>query len=282
MGALTSNRKRGDECLGLNHAHPAINLPNFHVSKKPRLSNMQQSPDPLVMSSKSAVARLARYPKAKPPLPRVHAPCRTVKFRFNSTSSNKENIIDTMGKSLFQKFKKAKSCAFEACRFLHRKDKQVIELDTDVETETDRASEDSSIEEIEVLEEDGKEGLSVVSDQRSREANGFVANVEELDAKLLERGNKPSFSMVSDLTNYTLRVENAEKRLDSLSLADSAYKKMLESVERRNPTLKQLDFEIQFNENRRSHFQCLRPKKKPEKVRIMFLFSLFGSAFSLL
>ncbi|KAH7513368.1 hypothetical protein FEM48_Zijuj12G0192700 [Ziziphus jujuba var. spinosa] len=252
MGALTSNHKRGEESLGLNHGH---------VSKKPRFSSsMQQSPgDPLaVLSSKSAVARLSRYPAAKRPLPRIHAPCRTVKFGFNSSSStrdlgsNKEYTTDAMGNFLLQKFSRAKTCAFEACRFLQRKDKKVIELDTEeVETETDRASEDSSIEEIEVLEEDGREGLSVVSDQRSREANGFLANVEKLDAKLLERGSQPSSSsMASGLTNYTLKVESAEKMFDSLSLGASAYRKMLESVERRTSKLKQLDFDIQLNESR--------------------------------
>lgn len=280
MGALTSNRKRGDEWLSLNLAHPVINSPNFQVSKKPRFSSMQQTPDRLV-SSKSAVARVSRYPEAKPPLRRIHAPCRTMKFGFGLTSSNRDSStkesVDTMGNFLSRRWREAKTLAFDACPFL-RKDKEETELDTEVET--DRASEDSSIEEIEVLEEDGREGLCVVLDQRSREVNGVVTNVEEMDAKMVDHGNQqPSSSVVF---NGTLKVDSTEKMLDLLSLnsehmaSDFPYKKMLESAEKRNPKLRQLDWEIEVNEKRRSFFQWLRPKKKPVEVKFYFFLYFFA------
>ncbi|PON80365.1 Ulp1 protease family, C-terminal catalytic domain containing protein [Parasponia andersonii] len=259
MGALTSNRKRGDEYLSLNHGYPSLNSPNFQVSKRPRFSSMQQSPDRAVLSSKSAVARVSRYPEAKPPLPRVLAPCRTLKFgsflNRGSTpktreSSGKESG-DPMGNILYSNYRKAKNCALEACRFFQKeKEKEVIELDTDVE-------EDSSIEEVEVIEDDGREGRSVPS-------------VEELDAKTLEGGFQPSSSSaVSNLSNTPLKVENAGKMLDTLSLdldpdteKVSAYKKLLESASSRASRLKQLSFEIVLNEKRRTGLHFLRPIKK--------------------
>lgn len=287
MGALTSNRKRGDEWLSLNHAHPAFNSPNFQVWKKPRFSSMQQTPDRLV-SSKSAVARVSRYPEAKTPLRRVHAPCRTMKFGFGSTTSNRDSgrkeFVDTMGNFLSRRWGEAKTLAFDACPFL-RKDKEETELDTEVET--DRASEDSSIEEIEVLEEDEREGPCVVLDQRSREVNGVVANVEKMDTKFVDRGNQqPSSSVVS---NATLKVDSTEKMMDLLSLnsehtaSDFPYKKMLESAEKRNQKLRQLDWEIEVNEKRRSFFHWLRPQKKLVEVKFCFFlyYVLYGSAFSL-
>uniref|UniRef100_A0A803Q521 Ubiquitin-like protease family profile domain-containing protein n=1 Tax=Cannabis sativa TaxID=3483 RepID=A0A803Q521_CANSA len=97
MGALTSNRKRGDEYSSLNHGHPSLNSPNFQIAKRPRFSSMQSSQDNAapVLSSKSAIARVSRYPEAKPPLPRVHAPCRTLKFGSLSSRGNEyePNVI---------------------------------------------------------------------------------------------------------------------------------------------------------------------------------------------
>jgi len=106
-----------------------------------------------------------------------------------------------------------------------------------------------------------------------------VANLQELDAKTMNGGLLPSSSSaVSDLTNGNLRVDNAEKMLDSLSLnrgqdlsSVSAYKKLLETVERRTSKLRNLSFEIELNEKRRSIFQLLRPAKKPVEVKFLLL-----------
>lgn len=267
MGALTSNRKRGDEYLSLNHGYPSLNSPNFQISKRPRLSFMQRSPDRATVSSKSAISRVSRYPEAKPPLPRVHAPCRTLKFgsfsNRDSSVKTSENSVkwsgDSMGNILYSNLVKAKSCALEACRFF-QKEKEVIEVDTDVE-------EDSSIEEVGVVEDGGGEGRS-------------VPEIEELDVKTPEGGLRPSSSsLVSNLSNGPLKVENAGKMFDSLSLnveedmqLVSAYKKLLDTASRRTPKLKQLSFEIELNEKRRSGFQALRPTKEAVEVILSFLF----------
>ncbi|XP_024022610.1 ubiquitin-like-specific protease ESD4 [Morus notabilis] len=255
MGALTSNRKRGDEFLNLNHGNFS---PNFQSSsKRARFSSMQKSsnPDRAVLSSKSAVARVSRYPEAKPPLPRVHAPCRTLKFGYNSAVSQrdsslkirkKEEYNDTMGNFLASQYHKAKNCALEACRVL-QKEKEVIELDKEVDEEN-AVSEDSSIEEVEVIEDDEREA-----------GRAFVPN-----AKVLDGVNLPSSSSaVSDLSNAILKVENfslsGEKDFSSVS----AYKKLLSFVDRRTSRLRQLSFDIELNEKRRFALQSLRPKTEP-------------------
>lgn len=275
MGARSSNRKRGDECLSVNHTYPSQNSSDFHVSKRPRFSSMHQTPDRAVVPSNSTVARLSRYPEATPRLVReVHAPCRIRKYGFSSTILNqksgprnsgvceKEKPIDEMGNILSYKYDKAKNSALRAIRHW-TKEREVIDVDTDDEKGSggDGASEDSSIEEVEVV-------------------NGVVANVQELDAKTMDRGLLPSSSSaVSDLTNGNLRVDNAEKMLDNLSLnrerdlsSVSAYKKLLEAVESRTSKLGNLSFQIELNEKRRSILQLLRPAKKLVEVKFFYLF----------
>ncbi|PQM42735.1 hypothetical protein Pyn_17622 [Prunus yedoensis var. nudiflora] len=137
MGALTSNRKRGDECLSLNSAHPSPYSQNFQISKRPRFSYMKQSPDRPILSSNSVASRVFGEEQGVRYIP------------------------------LFEQGKK------------------VIELDEEVET--DRVSEDSSIEEVLAIEEDDREGPSVVD------------YVQELDTKMVDcglQGTQPSASSV--------------------------------------------------------------------------------------
>ncbi|XP_048428280.1 ubiquitin-like-specific protease ESD4 [Pyrus x bretschneideri] len=268
MGALTSNRKRGDECLSFSCAHPSPNLPNFQSSKRPRLSHVNQSPNQLIVSSKSASSRLSRYPDIKPPLPRVHAPCRTQKFgSFRGLSPKTRGVPEerSMGNVPSNRLDKAKNAAFDAFRY-SSKDKEVIELDKEVED--DRVSEDSSIEEVVAIEEDDQEGPSVVD------------YGQELDTKMVDYGTQATHpsasSVVSDLTtttNTAFKEDSAGKMLDSLTLnreagvpSKAAYKLLIESVERRAPKLKYLDVQIDFHWKKRSMLESLRPQKKPVEV----------------
>ncbi|ONI28276.1 hypothetical protein PRUPE_1G135200 [Prunus persica] len=275
MGALTSNRKRGDECLSLNSAHPSPYSQNFQISKRPRFSYVKQIPDRPILSSNSVASRVSRYPDIKPPLTRVHAPCRTGKFGFFSNREDsspktrgvheKERSGVIMGSLLSFHLEKAKSRALDTFRYLN-KGKEVIELDEEVET--DRVSEDSSIEEVLAIEEDDREGPSVVD------------YVQELDTKMVDcgpQGTQPSASsVVSDLTTLTngpFKVDSAGKMLDSLSLNREVevpsvvvYKQLLESVERRTPKLEHLHSQIEFNVSKLSLLESLRPQKKPVKV----------------
>ncbi|KAG7996032.1 hypothetical protein I3843_01G139200 [Carya illinoinensis] len=277
MGARTSNRKRDGECLGFNHTYASQNSLDFHISKRPRFSSIDKNPDRPIVSSNSTVARLSRYPEATPRLGReVHAPCRILKYGFSwtclsrnsgrrSSGVYKKEPVDEMGNILSVKYDKAKNSALRTLRYL-TKEKEVIEVSTD--NEKGGVSEDSSIEEVEVVE-GGLEGRSVAS-EHGEVFNGAVANVQELDAKVLDHELLPSSSSAaSHLTNGNSRVNDAEKMLDSLKLNSgrdmsvSAFKKLLEFTERRTPKLRNLNFEIELHEERRSMFQQLRPAKKP-------------------
>ncbi|THG03957.1 hypothetical protein TEA_027627 [Camellia sinensis var. sinensis] len=286
MGALTSNRKRGDDYF-TNYKFPSLFPPNFdtridsHISKKPKISSyMNLSPEWSVSNSKSAASRIYRYPEPVNPFQRkVHAPCRASRlgFWFSSSSNResrpscngvvkKEGLADLMGNALSFRYDQAKNCAFETLRYL-KKDKEVI--DVDEETDKDGVSEDSSIEEAGAVE-DGRECKSVV--------NRVVPILPELDGKVVEVNFQPSSSsVVTELAaNANLKVETAGKMLDSLSLNREVdvsglpvHKKLWETAERRNPKLSSLSFQIEVNEKRRASLQLLRPVKKPVEEDVL-------------
>ncbi|KAI4317587.1 hypothetical protein L6164_025448 [Bauhinia variegata] len=276
MGARTSNRKRTEECLSVNNSCSSPNSSDFRISKKARFSFLPQNPTRPVLSSNSAVARISRYPEAKSPLVReVHAPCRPSKFGFLNSNqdsrSRSSGIFEEEGGNdmgiISSKYRKAKSAAFDSFRYLE-KGKEVIEVDID--SQKHAVSEDSSIEEVEIIE-DGREGRSVVTDHGWQVSTGVVAEVQDLDDKLTDGDLQlqSTSSVVSELTNSNLKVDSTGKMLDSLppSLERGfsslhAYKKLIESVDKRSDKLRRLSFEIELNEKRRSIFELLRPKKE--------------------
>ncbi|KAK3189616.1 hypothetical protein Dsin_029177 [Dipteronia sinensis] len=271
MGALTSNRKRGDEFLNLNYQGLYQNL---QVSKRPKLAFMQQSPNQNLVSSNSTVARISRYPERKPPLKRpVHGPCRPLKFglgtadKFNKDSSS--SGIDngrSMGNALTSRYEKAKRSAFGAFRFLTGYN-DVTEVDDEQEKET--VSDDSSVEEVEEVVEDGRDGRSIVLDQRSRQSykdEKHVVDVVEIYEKGEERRNYSHLQPSS--SSAVTDVKNAEKMLDSLSLnreVDVVYKTLNQSAQKRNSKLKELEFAIDLNEKRRERIRLSYPVKQPEE-----------------
>ncbi|XP_057489288.1 ubiquitin-like-specific protease ESD4 isoform X2 [Actinidia eriantha] len=264
MGALTINRKRSDEYYKFDCKIPCLNSPNFdnridtHISKKPRISSSPDlSPDPTI-SSKSAVSRLYRYPEPVNRIRRqVHAPCRVSRLGFwaSSNRKSKEGFVDVMGNALSFQHDQAKDHAIQGIRHL-KKDKEVI--DVDGETDGDGVSQDSSIEEVEFVEDE------------SEETRGIVRDLQELDGNIVERDLQPSSSsVVSDSTNGNLEFGNVletislERKLELLGLP--LHKKLFETAERRNPKLSSLRFEIELNEKRRETLQLLRPAKRPEE-----------------
>ncbi|KAJ4968828.1 hypothetical protein NE237_015529 [Protea cynaroides] len=280
MGALTTNRKRSDNWFSLRYACSPFSSkdefrPDFHTSKKPRFSPMHISPE-RHLSSLNTVSRLCRYPEEVPRLPReVHGPCRRSKFG-HPTSSIRQSLpgigrvcenqesIDEMGNFLIRRYDAVKATAVGAVQYL-RKDKAPV-IDVEAECSKDVNSDDSSIEEIEVLD-DGREGRSVVSDRRSYETNADVL-MQDAHAKFPAYGQQPSFSTVSELT----KVDEAGKMMASLSVSRGAeelgmlpYKKLLESAERRNPKLNFLGFEIKLFETKWSFLFPKRQEKKPAK-----------------
>lgn len=301
MGALSSNRKRGDEYFSPNHLNPYQNSPSLPASKKPRFSFLHPSPDKPVLSSNSTVARISRYPAIKPPLCReVHAPCRILKFRLPSRSNQVPKLDtggyserDKSGSSMgnhFSHYDNAKRTAFHMLRYF-KKDKEVIEVDN--EPRREEISEDSSIEEVDVTEngrEVSVEEVQVIEDGREGRSMVF-AGFQELGGKMVEEKNlQPSSSSVlTNMNNGTLKVDATGKMLGSMSLSlevvevpsVEAYRKLLASVEKRNSRLKELDFEIAVAEKRRaclSELRALRKSvEKPVEVRVIIVSLVFRS-----
>ncbi|XP_061961824.1 ubiquitin-like-specific protease ESD4 [Populus nigra] len=270
MGALTSsgNHKRDHPC----NYNPYSNSPDFHISKKPRFSTMHQTRkfnNQTLGSSNSIASRISKYPETATKFRReVHAPCSFQKFTLSRVKSggfsDKERNLgregDVMGNFLSRKLDYAKQSAFGAIRYLV-KEKEVIDVDDESEKiEKEIVSEDSSIEEVEVFEEDGREGGSAVLDWMLR--NGVVGSENDGDVKILEERSVVTI-------DGNLGVENTGKMLGSLALNNEfgvltveTYKKLLEDTERRNGRLGSLKFEIEYNEKRWDSFKALRPVKK--------------------
>ncbi|TKY54157.1 Ubiquitin-specific protease ESD4 [Spatholobus suberectus] len=274
MAVVTSNGKRRQQWLAVNYHHPSPN------SKRPRVSTRSQNHTQSVLSSSSVVSRISLYPEAKPSLRReVHAPCRPRKFDFRTFSrtefslnasvySHKEDISNDMGNMLSKNYQRAKNSALPTIRF-GEKGKEVVEVDDD--SPKGMVSEDSSVEEVHFVEEDGREGRSVVTEHKWQEGDLVVTEIKDLDAKHMRGGpqQQSTSSVVSGLTNGNLNVANAAKMLDTLSLSPEhdllsvhAYKKLLEAVGKRNDMINRLEVEIQLNEKRRATFELLRPKKE--------------------
>ncbi|WCJ23489.1 Ubiquitin-like-specific protease ESD4 [Euphorbia peplus] len=268
MGALTSNSKRD----------PFPISPDFHISKKPKLSFMHHSPSQTPGSSSSipnyisrypetngkknlgfsnsTVSRLSRYPETTGRFRReVHAPCRLLKFGLSKdiVCSEKEKetcFVDDMGNFLGRKLGSAKRKAFGAIRYLF-KDKQVIDVDNEFEKSRKGAgSEDSSVEEVE-----------------AREADGLLSNKDDNDndddVKIIEERSVVTM-------DHDMGVEDEGKMLDTsvlragLDVSDvGVYKELLEKMERRSGRLKELHFDIELNEKKRSFYQSTRSVKKP-------------------
>ncbi|KAF8387850.1 hypothetical protein HHK36_026512 [Tetracentron sinense] len=290
MGALTNNRKR--DCFSVSYPLSSPGSPDsdfradLHISKKPRVSSMQLSPGQPV-SSKSAVSRISRYPEPTQSLRReVHAPCRRLKFGNSANSSGefrpwvsgdsgKEERVDEMGNFLSYRYDQAKSYAIGALQHL-RKDKEVIF--SEAGCSKDVVSEDSSIEEVEILD-DGREGRSVVSDQRSQQTNGD-AFLQEAYAKFGYGHLQPSSSAVSDLSNIAEKLENGGKMMEYLPVNRGMervgmlpHKKLHETAERRNSKLGYLGSQIDLTAKKWSSLLSLRPVKKSEEDALLVPFA---------
>ncbi|CAJ2662161.1 unnamed protein product [Trifolium pratense] len=232
MGMTTSNRKRSEECMSVNHTLSSPPSSNYH-RKKPKFSSELTRP---VSSSYGVVSRISRYPDTKPPFVReVHAPCRPKKFNLaRKLSSFVSNTNDIMGNFLVRNYEKKKLSALGKCRLVSKKETVVIDLDG--EENSDRRSDDS--------------GVVEVVDVRDSDAK-----VEELDDMVIENGAQRR-SPDSALTKAIVDLE--EHDFSSVHV----YKKLLEGVQRRTDAIQNLNFEIELNEKRRDTFQLLRPKKE--------------------
>ncbi|KAJ8766774.1 hypothetical protein K2173_007841 [Erythroxylum novogranatense] len=258
MGAMTNNRKRDP------YSNSNSNSPDFHLSKKLRYSLMHQPLNQTLRSSNSTVSRISRYPETTLNCRReVHAPCRIVKFgslksRSSCYSDAERSSGDDMGLFLSKKLDFAKRKAIDAFRY-SAKEKEVVDVDDeDRKLGKEVLSEDSSVEEVEIIEENGREG-------RSRLGVSVVGNDHDNDVKVVEER-----SVVTVDGNF--EVEKARNMMGSLVLnrevdvsSVEVYRKLLQSVERRSTKLSALGFEIKLNEERWSSLKSLRSTKKTEE-----------------
>lgn len=261
MGALTSNRKRGDDYFSVNSKIPGSISPLFEgrSSKRARLdlsANLTPDrPNPL----KSAISRLLQYPESKSQLKREpHAPVRPSKFGlFGSRNSEsrdnyRRSSISEMGNLLSRKYDNTKRDALDSLRYV-KKDKEVIDVD-----KMEEISEDSSVE-----------VLDVRRDLKWKDSNVDAEDSKKFDGNDMDLDFRPSTSSaVTNVSNDSLKIETAGKLLDSLSLSKEeplrAHKKLLDDAERRNDKLKLLKFQIELKEKERKVQELLRPQKKPE------------------
>ncbi|CAN4094931.1 unnamed protein product [Withania somnifera] len=127
MGALTSNRKRGNNLISSNSKTPLSNMSNLdsHIPQKLKFSVLNPSPLP---SKSSTVHRFFKYPDVINPIRReVHGPCRKSRFGYKG---NLENSGPEMGVFLSRKCEEANRSDFDSLRSF-KNDVEVIDIDDD-------------------------------------------------------------------------------------------------------------------------------------------------------
>ncbi|GAA0158760.1 protease [Lithospermum erythrorhizon] len=257
MGGLTSNRKRVEDPFCCS---PSLDLLNFgHRSKKLKVSEVGDSNRAARVALRSSVYRSCLYPEVKE-LPRVvHAPTKNNRFALR-----KRSLIDKMGNfssslvGLRSKYAKASRESLETFRNDDvRKGEDVTVFDDEVRMENENVTEESSIEEMEVERDIGKEnrvcdhwrnlGLGVVDKligrKRGQTVSSSVMNMEDLGLKAL------SLSMESDKRGKPL------------------HEQLLHSARKREPKLQDLSYQILLKEKMLHQHQLLRPQKKVEAVK---------------
>uniref|UniRef100_A0A7N0T1Z3 Ubiquitin-like protease family profile domain-containing protein n=1 Tax=Kalanchoe fedtschenkoi TaxID=63787 RepID=A0A7N0T1Z3_KALFE len=291
MGALAGHtRKRADDYFSNVHrATPTVPYsPNYdlsagdRISKKRRLSCLKDALSVTPLKSSGLISsRISRYPAVPPPIRReIHAPRVHVKYGA-ATASSGACSSDEMGNVLSLRYYEAKVQALRTLKFVkedvelkrdgeeddeekNRKEDDVVEV-IDVEKEADKFEllDDMSVDEIGAVD-NCLEGCSVVTDHPSFDAEPVLTEVPGSDSKLM--ASHEAFNRLNEVVN----VEDAERMVESWSLNAQAdvgsltpvHKRLYESVQRRNPRLQALDFQINLEEKRLSFYQSSHPKKK--------------------
>ncbi|CAH8391942.1 unnamed protein product [Eruca vesicaria subsp. sativa] len=198
------------------------------ASKKRRFSFGITSPDSNKPYS-SAISRISRYPDAKAPLRReIHAPSRA-------------NLRYGLPKP--KPYDDAKRRAFDALRFFSKDNKRIIDLGEDKEVPVNVKGAVSEVSSVEVVDCDLEE-----------EEEKKNAHVEPPPSSLRRVDDDTTSSM-------SLARQEAASSLE-------AYKKLLQSAERRNSKLEALGFEILFNEKKLSQLRQSRPKPVEKALKV--------------
>ncbi|CAN1807027.1 Ubiquitin-like-specific protease ESD4 [Linum perenne] len=235
MGYMTG----GDRKRDLYSSYSPYFSPESQTAKRPRVSPMHYVPGRALGTSNSTVDKLSRYPERTTKLVReIHAPCRNLKYGLGALrgSSGTGKRVEMLSSA----FNYARRVAIGTLRFIGV-EKGLGRVDEEAEKPVDVLEKhDSSIEEVHVVDENGKEVRSMVLDE--------VVNEQENDVK----GN--------------MEVEKAREMVGSLGLDRSGlsvevYKKLLDSAQRRDPNV--LQPQIEYYEKKRASLQALRSMRKP-------------------
>ncbi|KAK4425862.1 Ubiquitin-like-specific protease ESD4 [Sesamum alatum] len=282
MGALTNNRKRGDDYYkSLVSSSPSIDQSYGHISKKPKISVPMSEKTPennRPASSNSVVSIISQYPDRKSGFPReVHAPVRNSRVGFfssakntESTVSSKESPSDKMGKFGFfprwLHYKNAKDEAVESLRYTSirkQKEKEVIEVDSEDENRDD-VYDDSSIEEVEIAN----------FEQSKSKGEQGVESSRELNIRIGEKGlGSLDSSVITDVSYATEKVADVEKmelmQLDQVPDGSGVpkYKRLFYEVKRKFSKLPDIAFDIELHEKVLQRLQVFRPQKKEDQIK---------------
>ncbi|CAA3011386.1 ubiquitin-like-specific protease ESD4 [Olea europaea subsp. europaea] len=280
MGALTINRKRGEDYIKSRALFsPLFDHSYTHVSKKPRLPNsMNQNTVDFdrPLSAKSVNSRISEYPDSKPRFRReVHAPIRCYRFGFSaskkieSSSSSEESTVVRMGNiygTLKSRLEEAKVIAMKTFRYVGKEnEKEVIEIDDEKERQGD-ISEELSVSEVEVVD---------FPTSKWKEGNDVLRNSQELKGKMVEKNFQSlDSSVVSDASFVNVNVDSTENKMDLRLLNQESdmsgvpvHRKLYDSAKRRNDKLGILGFAIELQEKIFQRLQLFRPQRKVEETK---------------
>ncbi|CAN1281052.1 Ubiquitin-like-specific protease ESD4 [Linum perenne] len=209
-------------------------------------------------TSNSTVDKLSRYPERTTKLVReIHAPCRNLKYGLGALRGSGGTAKFGGGgenqrvEMLSSAFNYARRVAIGTLRFIGV-EKGLGRVDEEAEKPVDVLEKhDSSIEEVHVVDENGKEVRSMVLDE--------VVNEQENDVKVVEVWSEAT-------PDGNMEVEKAREMVGSLGLDRSGlsvevYKKLLDSAQRRDPNV--LQPQIEYYEKKRASLQALRSMRKP-------------------
>ncbi|KAL3626518.1 hypothetical protein CASFOL_030067 [Castilleja foliolosa] len=269
MGALTNNRKRGDDHYK-SLVTPSSPIESCtHITKKTRfsVSLAQRSPENILpQSSNSIVTRLSQYPDRVSPFSReVHAPVRNSKFGLFSAAKKSETVASSskespsMGRFSFNrllKYKQAKDLAVGSFRFLKiekAKEKEVIEVDSDDENRDGDVADDASVEEVEIVGSKRKGPRGDIKESPNFNVKTVEKEVRSLNSSVVtDVSNNASTAMVTDVDNSDLPL----------------YKRMYNWIMGRSESKRRsLNFHIELHEKHLARFRVFQPQKKEEPIK---------------
>ncbi|CAA0834188.1 Ubiquitin-like-specific protease ESD4 [Striga hermonthica] len=275
MGALTNNRKRGDDYYkSLVSPSAPIDQSYIHIAKKPRLSisPAQRTPQNSCAQPPSSItSRISKYPDRKQGFSReVHAPTGNSRFRPSSSAKRSESAGSSEESPVMGRFSFFNRRYEEARTRVRRtfgkvKEKEVIEVDSE-DDERDDIIDDPIIEELKVVSSVGRKRKKRQKDvENSRQPN--LKKVEK-EVRFLD------LSVKADASNAVVETDDRDKggfvQLDQ-GADDSIlplYKKMHDGISKRyDGPLESIKHEIGRREKHRRWFPLLYSQKKEEQIK---------------